>query len=299
MTSHAIPPVALSHEEKLDRLGWEYGFTFQAYGARIGVRTNDASLSEKLRGLLPPGARESPRPGFVDILVSVRRAPPSTRAGLRNFHLMYASHVRLLRTTDLEELLACFEGELHFMVATFARRWVFVHAGCVGWRGRVIVLPGRTHAGKSTLTRALLAAGAEYYSDEYAVFDSRGRVHPYLKRLSLRGEAGAKTRLVAPAEITARSAQRAAPLGLVAVLRFAAGAKPRLRRLSPAQALVELLANTVAVRRSPALAMKSLGVATRAARALKGTRGEAAEIVPRLLETLESTARPIAPGKSD
>jgi hypothetical protein len=272
--------------DKLDRLGWSHGFVFTAYGARIGVRTNDAALLEKLRQRLPPRARETAGRGFVDILVSVRQAPPSTRAGLRHFHLMYASHVRILRTTDLEEILAGFESELHFMVATYARRWVFVHAGCVAWRGRAIVLPGTSRAGKSTLTRALLAAGAAYYSDEYAVFDARGRVHPYPRRLSLRDAGGARPRLVAAAELGATIGRRPAAVGLIALLRFKAGARARLRALSPAEALVELLANTVAVRRNPEISLRYLSRATRGCRAVKGTRGEAEAILPRLLDGL-------------
>ena len=43
-------------------------------------------------------------------------------------------------------------------------------------------------SGKSALVAELVRAGATYYSDEYAIFDSLGRVHPYPKPLSLRGE---------------------------------------------------------------------------------------------------------------
>jgi hypothetical protein len=63
-------------------------------------------------------------------------------------------------------------------VAENARRWIFVHAGVVAWRGQAIVIPGATQSGKTSLVAALVRAGAEYFSDEYAVFDARGRVHP-------------------------------------------------------------------------------------------------------------------------
>src|SRR5277367_3536052 len=42
-----------------------------------------------------------------------------------------------------------------------------VHAGAVLWRGRALLLPGGTHAGKSSLVTELLRRGATYYSDEY------------------------------------------------------------------------------------------------------------------------------------
>jgi hypothetical protein len=42
-----------------------------------------------------------------------------------------------------------------------------------------MVLPGKSFAGKTTLVAALVRAGAEYWSDEYAVLDANGDVHPY------------------------------------------------------------------------------------------------------------------------
>ena len=54
-------------------------------------------------------------------------------------------------------------------------------------RGEVVVLLGRNGAGKSTLVAALVAAGARYYSDEFAPLDATGRVHPYRCDLNIRG----------------------------------------------------------------------------------------------------------------
>jgi len=56
----------------------------------------------------------------------------------------------------------------------------------VAWRGRAILLPGRSYVGKSTLVMELVRAGAVYYSDEYAVLDARGRVHPFAQPVALR-----------------------------------------------------------------------------------------------------------------
>ena len=69
-------------------------------------------------------------------------------------------------------------------LAERARNRIFIHAGVVGWQGRAIVIPGRSFSGKSTLVAALLQAGATYYSDEFAVLDGRGYVHPFLARRS-------------------------------------------------------------------------------------------------------------------
>ena len=60
-----------------------------------------------------------------------------------------------------------------------------VHAGAVLWGERALLLPGVTHAGKSSLVAELLRRGATYFSDEYALIDSEGRVHPYPRPLLL------------------------------------------------------------------------------------------------------------------
>ena len=71
-------------------------------------------------------------------------------------------------------------------VAEFSTPHLMMHAGVVAWKGKAIVLPGTSHAGKTTLVTALVEAGATYYSDEYAVLDAKGHVSPYARRLSLR-----------------------------------------------------------------------------------------------------------------
>ena len=70
------------------------------------------------------------------------------------------------------------------------RIFVFLHAGVIGWRDRAFVFPGPSFAGKSTLIAELVRAGATYYSDEYAVVDEDGRVHPYARALQMRQSGG-------------------------------------------------------------------------------------------------------------
>jgi hypothetical protein len=68
---------------------------------------------------------------------------------------------------------------MHTHIALHAPEHVFVQAGVVGVGERAMVLPGKSFAGKTTLVAALVRAGAEYWSDEYAVLDANGDVHPY------------------------------------------------------------------------------------------------------------------------
>ena len=176
--------------EKLDRLGWAAGICFSAYGRRLGIRTSDGQVLEGLLGRLPPVRRPLAFPG-VDRLYSLRVGGQEHGSRIRRFHVLYGDTVRLARSMDLEEVFDRLEEDVQLYVARSARRRIFVHAGVVGWRGRAIVIPGRTFTGKSTLVAALVRAGAAYYSDEYAVFDQQGRVHPYPTPLSLRAEGAA------------------------------------------------------------------------------------------------------------
>src|SRR5437588_167845 len=57
-----------------------------------------------------------------------------------------------------------------------------VRPGVVGWKGRAALILGD---GNAPLIAALVRAGSTYYSDTYAVFDSRCRVHPYPSPLNM------------------------------------------------------------------------------------------------------------------
>jgi hypothetical protein len=184
---------------------------------------------------------------------------------------------------DLNDVLDALEFDLHLYVAEAARRRLFVHAGVVGWQGRAVIIPGRSFSGKTALVAALVRAGATYYSDDQAVLDARGRVHPFPTALSIRDETG-KLLSRCPAEaLGGPLGAKPLPVGLVVVTRYRPRAHWRPRRLSPGQAVLALLANTVSARRQPEVALTMLRQVASQAPALEGVRGEAAEMVPSLL----------------
>ena len=164
--------------KKVDRLGWAVGFSLKSYGVRIGIRSNDRAALERVCEYLPREWESASLP-IVDRVYSILVGGAGPRANLRRFNLLYADHIQLARSMNLDSVFDTFESDLRIFVAEFAKHRVFVHAGVVGWKGRAIVIPGRSYSGKSTLVAELVRAGATYYSDEYAVFDARGRVHPF------------------------------------------------------------------------------------------------------------------------
>src|SRR5215470_1069109 len=179
--------------DKIDRLRWEAGITFTAYGLSIGIRVSDRSALEHIYALLPPGWKPATKP-TVRRLYSVVVGGPTGRTGVRRFNILYSGAARLVRAHDLDEVLRHLELDLELYIGDHARRRTFVHAGVVGWNGQAIVIPGRSFSGKSSLVKALVKAGADYCSDEFAVLDERGRVHPYPTPLAIRQDAGSVAR---------------------------------------------------------------------------------------------------------
>jgi hypothetical protein len=171
--------------QRVDRLRWVARFSVRSYGVRIGIRSNDRACLKRVCDHLPYGW-EPHSSGSVDRLYSIRLGGKGPSANLDQFNELYGDHIRLARSVHVDQVFEAFESDLRLFVAELARRRVFVHAGVVGWSGKAIVLPGRSYSGKSSLVAELVRAGATYYSDEYAVFDARGRVHPFPKPLEMR-----------------------------------------------------------------------------------------------------------------
>ncbi len=188
-----------------------------------------------------------------------------------------------------ESIVAATEAvlsDLELWVAEFARKRVFVHAGCVAVDGQAIILPGRSMSGKSSLTAALVRAGADYYSDEYAVLDNQGLVRPYARKPAIRPYEGVAARRVSVEELGGRTGRGPAEVKLIAALRFDSSAGWQAESLTRGPAILRLFDNTVAARSRPRAALAALEGATQDACALEGTRGDADDTAARLLSIL-------------
>jgi hypothetical protein len=233
----------------------------------------------------PPEWKPSPA-NTVERLYSFLAGGEGAKPGLKRFSMLYADAGRIARSLDIDEVFRAFESELQLYVAEMTRRRVFVHAGVVGWRGKAIVIPGRSFSGKTTLVAELVRAGAVYYSDEYAVLDERGRVHPYARPLAIREQGEFQGTKHSVESLGGRRGKKPLPVGLIVVSRYKAGAKWRPRQLSPGKGALALLDNTVSIRRQPERAFETVERIVATAPVLKGQRGEAKEIVMPLLQSV-------------
>ncbi len=267
---------------RLDGMDWPVALSIVAFGVHVGIRVSDERNAESLLRHLPPGATRGAfaSQGRVYSLVLEGDDGGEARGTL------YVDGSRVARHS-LAALAHTFETHLQLYIAEMAPEHVFVHAGVVGWRGRAIVLPGRSYCGKTTLVAALVDAGADYYSDEYAAFDATGRVHAYARALSIRaaGTSGlTRRRIDAPDQ-----GGEPLPVGLVVVSAYRAGAEFQPRRLSPGEGALALVANTVPARRVPERMLVTLERVVAQARLVSSDRGEAAAVAREILVLAKET----------
>ncbi|HKR61388.1 MAG TPA: hypothetical protein VJS64_16865 [Pyrinomonadaceae bacterium] len=249
------------------------------------MRVNEPEYLHLMLDRLPPGWKPAVSPIVVN-MYSLLISNNSKKTNVKRFNLLYAGGIRAARSLDPDLVLQIFESDIQIYVGILARRRIFVHAGVVEWQGQAIVIPGRSLSGKSTLTAELVRAGATYYSDEYAVLDERGRVHPYPRKLGLRPPGSDEQTKVRAEELGGRVGNKPLPVGMIVVSQYHEGARWRPRQLSAGQGALEVLANTVPARTRPEQSLSSIQQAVLNARILKGRRGDAKETAEYILQSL-------------
>lgn len=164
---------------------------------------------------------------------------------------------------------------MDYQLGAFARGCAFIHAGVVLHEGRALLFPGASRAGKSTLTAALVRAGATYVSDDVAVLGLDGQARLLTRALTLRADmAGAFHRPDTPGPSVLHAGS--APVGAVLSLAYRHGAPPLdLRPLSPGEAVLRLVAHAMNGRHQPETVLRSCAAAAISAWCAEGNRGEA------------------------
>jgi hypothetical protein len=164
-----------------------------------------------------------------------------------------------------------------------------VHAGAVLIGGQALLLPGSTHAGKSSLVAELLRRGARYFSDEYALIDAKGRVHSYPRPLLLRN--GTPQQFpVLPEECNSSAADSSATVGWILLLKYQAGSTWEVAKMPQSMALLALLQNTPhTLADSPGI-VGSFERAVAGAICLSGQRAEAADAVDQIMHLVKASA---------
>ena len=244
---------------------WIAQRTILSYGVRIGIRTNQPEILSTLDEYFPPLWKPS-NAAQVERLFSLK---------IGKSHEIFEGKERGAKSRSLKIVLEDLERRIKMYVAEMARRRVFVHAGVVEWQGKAIVIPGRSYSGKTSLVAALVRAGATYYSDEYAVMDLQGRVHPYPQPLAVRKPGAFTQKKYSAEKIGGITGTKPLRIALIIVSTYQANARWRPKKISAGQGVLELLNNTVSARRKPEVVIPTLQQAVTGATILKSPRGEA------------------------
>lgn len=257
---------------------------FQAFGVKIGIRADGTDFLREavggLREIFPDGV-EKIKENQVEHFFSVTRKESGAFSLCKDGKEIYSVQSK-------KYLINYLGWHLRATVAEFAAEKIFLHAGVVGWEGKAIVIPGQSFAGKTTLVAELVRRGAEYYSDEYAVLDKDGFVHPYAKKLSIRGIIDDFEQLdFAVEELNGKKGSEPLPIGMVLIAEYEKGRTgTRIKTQSVGQGTIELLKHSFSLKHNPGTVLAVLSKAIGRGIILKSKRGEAKEFVDALLKRL-------------
>jgi hypothetical protein len=256
-------------------------FQVDAFGCALEVWSSCAQGQQVLeRYVFPALPREERFAAAPDLSIGIEQAGEGFRLRLS------AGDAAIASAEHAAGLVPELIRQIDEVVVRSLRDLYAVHAGVVQVGNEAVLLPGMTHAGKSALVKALLERGATYFSDEYALLDAEGRVHPYPRPLLVRSGTPEQTPKLAE-EYGARTGTAAVRLGWILALEYRPREGWRIDPVPQSAGVLLLLQNTPHVlAESPQL----LGVFERAAAGAaccKGYRGDAAEAAGKILELVQ------------
>jgi hypothetical protein len=266
-------------------------FRFESYGVKVEITGNDQSLIDEAGAVTHRSLLGELRTSRANSFHHRFELDRTAGGWLR----MARDGERLSSGRSWRKFFKLFDAIIRVTIAESAPDRVFLHAGVVGWRGQAILMPGDSFQGKSTLVAELVRMGAEYYSDDFAVLDPGGRVHPFARPVSMRTDDGHfSTYEIGIKDLGGRPGREPIPVGLILFTFY----KPeqrvwRPRTVSQGRALMDLLQFSLPLRRRPELSLSVLDRIVRtAAASVAGARGDAAAFAPRILKYADRVMRP-------
>ncbi len=257
-------------------------FSLHAFGCSIRIENACPELHDALeRYILPPIPRSGSQPSSEDLLFCVDQVDGRYRLTVDN--------VEAAPTFNSAELLLEVLKAIDETVINRLQGLKAVHAGAVVFRDRAILIPGTTHAGKSSMVAELLRRGAKLLSDEYALIDKDGMVHSYPRPLLLR-DSHLQQSPVLPAELGSEFAREPVPAGWIMALEYGPESNWRVLEVSQSEALMILLRNTPhPMAQSPEM-IDSFLRAVSSAKCFAGSRGDAVQGADQILQLIGAPA---------
>jgi hypothetical protein len=256
-------------------------FEFESYGVRIGVNAKFRRFAEVLKKKLEAALPENFR------VIENRKTDHLFEVDLtaQNVLKLFQNGEEITEGGTESVFFKFMVSRIRLTVAEHAVSKVFIHAGTVGWNEKALILPASSFHGKTTLVRELVKRGATYFSDEYAVLDGNGLVHPFPKTLSVRGIRSKYEQV----ELSAESfggvvAKNPLPVGMVLMTEFKPNAIWEPLHLTTGEGILEMVAHTLPIRLKPKYTLQVLNVVAERAIICKSFRGDAQESAGQILE---------------
>lgn len=270
-------------EEKLNENDWKSKIGFEFHGLKIGVRLDDSVSVENLRKFFPPGSREI----LYDETERSFSLITDQNNSLRGFYVEVGGEILLAQGfekfdgTDIEAVMEALESKILLALTLIAPpKMFFFHAGAFLFKGVGVIIPGRTHAGKTTLVTEFIKNGAEYYSDDCALIDAEGFLHPYPVLLGVRGEN--ERNYLKAEEFGAKTGVAPIKVEYILFTEYSLNAVWNPLPVKPAQAAFRMLENVFygeAVRRQPSETLEFLKNLTSRVKAFESFRSDTSSVI--------------------
>lgn len=257
--------------------GEQSAIAFESFGVRVRVTWDRPEVAAHLHDVLPPE--------YVEIPMDTEAEDFGLIADAGGTYTFTRQGSPVSSDVDLEFGLMMLQTQIRILIGLNAPERIIVHAGAVAVGDRAVIFPGRSFSGKTTLVAAFLQAGATYLSDEFAVLDPEGTVHPFLTRLSVR-ESEDRRRSVDASEVGSAGVAPKLPLGAIVVTTYRPGADWAPEEITRGQAALALLDNAVAAVARNAEALAVFRRATDGPLLLAGDRGDAEAVVADVMARL-------------
>lgn len=261
-------------------------FTFESYGVVAQIVGNtqeivDEGVRVARRSLV---GQVHPIEGRkIEQLFEVERTKSSYR--------LFVNGEGIASCRGKKKFFKFFDAIVRITIGEHAVDRVFMHAGAVGWKGKGIIFPAQSYQGKSTIVTELVRRGADYYSDDFAIFDKEGLLHPFPRIITMRTRDGQFRHYDLPVEsIGGVPATEPLPVGLVLFTNYEAGAKWDPVALTAGQGALEMMPFVLPLRRDPKLSMLALNSIANSAIIARSRRGAAEEFADLILNYVDKNA---------
>lgn len=251
----------------------KFSFVFESYGVAVGFESNSQELLELGRSIAAKALV-----GRLSEIGSETKPPQSVFRFLydEEGQMFFEDNGKRGLATPLVTVFArMLSSSLRIVIAEKAYPWVFIHAGSVSRHGKAIIFPAWSYQGKTTLVSELIRIGADYMSDEYAVLDEIGMVHPFERDLSIRVDERLPPVEMEAAAFGSGPMPEPVPLGMVVLTKYEPDSVWDPEILSVGQGILETVPQVIPINFNTKFALKVLNTTFNRAIIVKSPRGDA------------------------